>query len=191
MTIGWALLIVAILVLLFLASKETRKKVGKIAAWLVAGGAVLGGAAGLILFAVNHRKDAAEHEWWWNHYTGYRLEPDKDEPQDRGIYRDLKKLGWARRIARVIGVENGEPAPDPDPWQDVSEKTPPAPRPVIEIYGGETLRIKVPPGAPAKLAQGVPLVYLGHHQRFMFVCGDFSEPGTIATPDKNGEILCQ
>jgi hypothetical protein len=36
----------------------------------------------------------------------------------------------------------------------------------------------------------VPIVYLGHHQEFMFLCGDFGEAGTSTTSTKEGEISC-
>jgi hypothetical protein len=44
---------------------------------------------------------------------------------------------------------------------------------VAEIRGGETLRV-ISSNEPGF----VPLVYLGHHQKFVLWCGNFGEQGT-------------
>ena len=47
----------------------------------------------------------------------------------------------------------------------------PAPtKPLITIYGGETLSIGHPPST-VKSGPRTPLIYLGHKQKFAFVCG--------------------
>lgn len=55
----------------------------------------------------------------------------------------------------------------------------------VEIYGGETLKLaslRTPAGA-------VPVVYLGHKQKFTFTCGNFGEAGTAPTI-KGGDVSC-
>jgi hypothetical protein len=62
---------------------------------------------------------------------------------------------------------------------------------VVEIRGGETLKVVKVSNTPTPqetngvkldLTSGfIPLVYLGHHQRFVFTCGVFGEQGTSPT----------
>lgn len=59
-------------------------------------------------------------------------------------------------------------------------------RAVVEIRGGETLkvvRVSNPPksqktnGVQFDPRSGIPIVYLGHNQKFVFACGVFGEQG--------------
>lgn len=57
---------------------------------------------------------------------------------------------------------------------------------VIEIRGGETLKVRhpanPPKGVPIDLKDGlIPIVYLGHNQQFVFSCGVFGEQGESPT----------
>lgn len=66
-------------------------------------------------------------------------------------------------------------------WTPVNE-TPQLEPHAIDIHGGETLRI-VHSGSPAG---SVPLIYLGHHQMFALVCGEYREQQTVKQWDELG-----
>jgi hypothetical protein len=59
--------------------------------------------------------------------------------------------------------------------------------PVIAIYNGETLRVMPVPKRPP---DAVAVVYLGHHQKVKFVCGDFDEKPQRPETDGNGLTSC-
>jgi hypothetical protein len=67
---------------------------------------------------------------------------------------------------------------------------------VIEIHGGETLKIVHPSRkSPAEfdMNKSVPVVYLGHHQKLALVCGNFGETTPpLTTPRiEKGTAVCQ
>jgi uncharacterized membrane protein YsdA (DUF1294 family) len=70
---------------------------------------------------------------------------------------------------------------------------------ILEIHGGETLKVVETAPPPSgfvidknpNLSSGmIPIVYFGHHQTIMVVCGNFGEEGSYTATDKNGEITC-
>jgi hypothetical protein len=59
---------------------------------------------------------------------------------------------------------------------------------IIEIYGGETLKSVRLSNTPAG---AVPIIYLGHKQKFVLTCGNFGE--AVAGPIvliKSGDVSC-
>lgn len=63
---------------------------------------------------------------------------------------------------------------------------------IVEIHGGETLKIvqaKNVENLP-KNAVPIPILYLGHKQEFLFVCGVFGEQGHYPTI-KDSTATCQ
>jgi hypothetical protein len=66
----------------------------------------------------------------------------------------------------------------------------------VLIQGGETLKI-LPPrpkdtrGQPQlDFSKSIPMIYGGHNQQFIIVCGNFGESGTNVAGDKDGTITC-
>ena len=100
-------------------------------------------------------------------------------------------------VKRLTGIDpNTNPDTLPANWfatVDTCEKNPetalavPEYGSVIEIRGGETLKV-VPP-KPRKTNAGqldltggmIPIVYLGHNQKFFLACGVFGEHGGFPT----------
>lgn len=59
--------------------------------------------------------------------------------------------------------------------------------PVIAIYNGETLKVMPVPNRPPDT---IAVVYLGHHQKVKFVCGNFDENPQRPETDSNGLTSC-
>jgi len=79
-----------------------------------------------------------------------------------------------------LACENG--ATDPECKNQTS---------VIEIHGGETLKYIPPPSNLPRLDAGfVPILYLGHNQKFFLSCGVLGEQGTPAIV-KDSTATCQ
>jgi hypothetical protein len=74
--------------------------------------------------------------------------------------------------------------------------------PVIEIHGGETLKVIHGSSEPQHLRGGgetlfdmsksIPIIYFGHHQTIAVVCGNFGDASfqVPARTDNSGEITC-
>jgi hypothetical protein len=92
-----------------------------------------------------------------------------------GVSADDLKRGWTK------ACEADPDTTQQNPFANTSATS----MPVIEIGGGETLHIKQPhqPGF-------TPIVYLGHHQKLAFLCGDYGESGTPIADSKGGDISC-
>jgi hypothetical protein len=83
---------------------------------------------------------------------------------------------WAKYI-NVPGSCESDPNTD---WSSKAKLNPDAPHAsVIEIHGGETLKIVRTPNTNKNsqfdMTKSVPLIYLGHGQKFQLACGDFGE----------------
>jgi hypothetical protein len=68
-------------------------------------------------------------------------------------------------LAKQYGSTGSEPAP-------------------IDIHGGETLHV-----VPSNIKGDIPVVYLGHNQKFIFACGVGEDPFNVATV-KSGAVTC-
>jgi hypothetical protein len=102
-------------------------------------------------------------------------------------------VGVSAGLAVVIGAGVYVYSWYTNPWRVVKQT--PTKLAIVEIHGGETLKIIQPapvPNSQIDLSAGtIPMIYGGHKQKFVIVCGDFGEPGKlIAAEDQNGTITC-
>lgn len=90
--------------------------------------------------------------------------------------------------------------PNADVFDQVAEGHGPwekyRPQSVVEIHGGETLKI-VPPhfdsSSKFDASKSIPIIYLGHNQKFVFACGNSGEsqvPNKFPTIEKSMTASC-
>jgi len=182
MTLGAAIFASVVLVLL-VYNKPFRKA----SAW------VAGVLAGIILVG----------GLGWYAYGKYQ---DYSQAKQAALHKKLVDACIARFSTSGYGKTDDEwvdyidvPATcENDPNQDWSSKSKSAPNApdnkVVEIHGGETLKIvrSKSTGAPTAfdMSKSVPIVYLGHNQKFQLACGNFGEQGNYAPTFKQGEVSC-
>ena len=65
---------------------------------------------------------------------------------------------------------------------------------VIEIHGGETLKIvrskSTGTSTPFDMSKSAPIVYLGRNQKLQLPCGNFGEQGYYEPTFNQGEVSC-
>jgi hypothetical protein len=103
-------------------------------------------------------------------------------------YRECKqRRTWIPRLDYdALAKKAGGPTEEVGPWTKYSEGS--KVNQTIEIHGGETLRIVPSPHPSARFTQIAPLIYLGYHQKFALVCGNYGEQRYF-DPELKGAIV--
>jgi hypothetical protein len=189
MTLGVAIFASVVLILL-VYNKPFRKA----SAWVagVLAGLALVGALGWYLYGKYQEhveaKQAAAHDKLVTacvlRLTG--IDTNKKPPPDTlpAKFFDVVEV-CVQNPDAVDRWEKYEVKPQFDPNKPYSA--------VVEIHGGETLKIAQP--KPSNTSTGlhvissVPTIYIGQGQEFRFVCGNFGEQG-YEPSFKRGEVSC-
>ncbi len=176
MTLGIALVLIFILYLI--DKNQVWRQAVKVVMRVVIALAVLGvlGIAGFFGWAK------------YGEWRTARREADAQKQRQQVADADCATVnpGW-------VAVDVTADSPHGISCRDPKKRFSPIPSPVIAIHGGETLQIVPVPPTPGGLESGfIPIVYLGHDQKFVMACGNYGETQVPTTFPKieRGNTVC-